>query len=94
MVSDLKYSISSGDGAKQAFLNLLEQEAAWQDNYQIQGFFAPYKRYKIVSLDEFPSKEEAVSFINSNRPFKLRPKTLGCVFIKNDTNTKYLFFIQ
>lgn len=89
-----KYAISSGDGAKKAFLHLLEEEKAWQDNYDMQSAFLDCKRYKIVSTDHFSSKEDALTFINSNAPFKMRAKSAGCVIINLNENIQYLFFIQ
>lgn len=91
---NITYAISTGDGAKKAFLNLLEEEKAWQETRQIQPSFTSCKRYKIVSTEIFLSKEEALSYIVTNSPFKTRPKTAGCVIIGNDQNDKiqYLFF--
>jgi hypothetical protein len=91
---NIKYSISSGDGAKKAFLNLLEQEEAWRDNYSIKSPFLECKRYKIVSTDHFLSKDSALTFITSNMPFDMRSKSAGCVIINSDQKTQYLFFIQ
>lgn len=90
----IKYAISSGDGAKKAFLHLLEKEKAWQDNYEMQSIFSGCKRYKIVSTDHFSSKEDALTFINSNAPFKMRANSAGCVIISLNQSIQYLFFIQ
>jgi hypothetical protein len=90
----INYAISSGDGAKKAFLHLLEEEKAWQDNYEIQSAFSNCKRYKIVSTDHFSSKEDALTFINSNAPFKMRANSAGCVIINLNQNIQYLFFTQ
>ena len=90
----LKYAMSAGQGAKQAFTNLLEQEEAWQDIYKIESNFLDCKRYKIVSTDQFTSKEDALTYINANLPFKMRVKTAGCVIMNTNQTIQYLFFKQ
>ena len=91
---NIKHSISYGDGAKKAFLTLLEKEKAWQDNYQVQSPFLSCKRYKIVSIEHFSSKEAALTFINSNAPFKMRANSAGCVIINSNQKIHYLFFCK
>ena len=93
-LSESDYALSTGDGAKKAFLNLLEKEKAWQEAHQIEPSFSSCKRYKIVTTEPFTSKEEALSYINSNLPFKMRVNSAGCVIINNNLNTQYLFFNQ
>ena len=93
-LDSLHYSLSSGNGAKQAFVNLLEQEEAWQSIYNIKSNFLDCKRYKIVSTDQFTSKTTALAYINANKPFKMRANSAGCVIINTNNNIEYLFFKQ
>jgi hypothetical protein len=86
--------VASGSGAKNAFLNLLEEEKAWLDSYKKASPFLLLKRYKIVNVDPFSSRGEAEQYIKSNLPFKMRANSAGCVIINSNEELKYLFFTQ
>ena len=94
MTNELVYQTSIGDGAKDAFLTLIEQESAWLEEHQIQSPFLDLKRYKIVNTQPFDSKQEALDYINTNTPFKMRAKCAGCVIVKQQEELLYLFFKQ
>ena len=56
--------------------------------------------------EAFSTEEDALKFIQENTPFKMRPKTAGCVILNMEENpsasrqedenklNKYLFFTQ
>ena len=71
---------------------MIETESCWFEEYNIESDFLDCKRYKIVCTDQFTSKEDALSYINANLPFKMRAKSAGCVIINNNKNIEYLFF--
>jgi hypothetical protein len=88
---------------------LIETEAAWKDYSSLTSVFLETKRYKIVMTEAFSTEEDALKFIQENTPFKMRPKTAGCVILdiektldtpltspQKDENklNKYLFFTQ
>lgn len=57
--------------------------------------FLETKRYKIVITTPFSTEEDALKFISTNTPFKMRSKTAGCVILgMKDGLTNYLFFTQ
>ena len=71
---------------------IIQCTVCWFEEYNIESVFLDCKRYKIVSTDHFPTKEDALTYINANLPFKMRAKSAGCVIINNNKNIEYLFF--
>tara|TARA_B100001059_G_scaffold134263_1_gene134496 strand:+ start:6216 stop:6509 length:294 start_codon:yes stop_codon:yes gene_type:complete len=94
MIDQLEYRTYEGNGAKDAFTTLIETELGWFEEFQIQSPFLDLKRYKIVNTQPFASKQEALDYINTNTPFKMRPKCAGCVIVKQQEELSYLFFKQ
>ena len=92
MLYQIEYRAHPGDSAEDAFNTLIETELFWFQEYNVESVFLDYKRYKIVSTDQFASREDALSYINANLPFKMRAKSAGCVIINNKENIEYLFF--
>ena len=83
---------SIGDSAKKAYLNAKEEDLMWA-NYNedhIQSVDLT-KRYFILSVDVFESKEEAIQFASSfdYSSIKYRSNTSGALILPNNT---YLFF--
>ena len=73
----------------------MEAEGAWKEHSSLTSVFLETKRYKIVATESFNTKEDALNFISNNMPFKMRPKTAGCVILSNESQlTNYLFFTQ
>lgn len=94
MSNEIDHRIHPGNGAKEAFNTLIETELCWLEEHKLESSFLKYKRYKIVSTEQFSSKEEAFLFINANKPFKMRANSAGCVIINSNEELKYLFFAQ
>ncbi|MAH45916.1 hypothetical protein CMI37_08795 [Candidatus Pacearchaeota archaeon] len=75
-------------------MNLLEIEQSWEEYSDFKPTLSTTKRYQIVNTDTFNTEEDALKYIELNQPFRLRPKTAGCVFINTEEKqTKYLFFV-
>lgn len=81
-----------GDSAKKAYLNAKEEDLMWSDyNEDHIPSVSLTKRYFIVSVDTFESKEEAIQFASSfdYSTIKYRKNTSGALILTNNT---YLFF--
>lgn len=88
----MNYVVAIGESAKKAYLNALEQEEAWvlnDENYYSD--ILDTKRYFIVNIQPFPSKEEALLWLESFdfSTIKYRKNTCGTCILSDN---QYLFF--
>lgn len=83
---------SVGDSAKKAYLNAKEEDLMWAEyNQDHIPSVSLTKRYFILNVNTFSSKEEAIQFASSfdYSSIKYRSNTSGALILPNNT---YLFF--
>ena len=84
------YIVTSGDGAKQAYLHAKEVSSAWNTEYNKSAELLKTKKYMIIDKTQYSSLDEAIANLNYDKLLELNftNKIAACYIL---TNNRYLF---